>query len=78
MPGIEANEKANEMNKRLKRQLSLTCLPVSITEQVCIRRLKSLKSSISVTSGGMDVGLMFIDLDNFKHYNDTYVMMWEI
>ena len=20
----------------------------------------------------MDVGLMFIDLDNFKHYNDTY------
>ena len=36
------------------------------------QEIEKLEKRISVTSGGMDVGLMFIDLDNFKHYNDTY------
>ena len=39
---------------------------------VMYEEIEKLEKRISVTSGGMDVGLMFIDLDNFKHYNDTY------
>lgn len=69
---IEANEKANEMNKKLK-QAAITDMLTGIYNRAGMyQEIEKLEKRISVTSGGMDVGLMFIDLDNFKHYNDTY------
>ena len=69
---IEANEKANEMNKRLKQAAVTDMLTGIYNRAGMYQEIEKLEKRISVTSGGMDVGLMFIDLDNFKHYNDTY------
>ena len=69
---IEANEKANEMNKRLKQAAVSDMLTGIYNRAGMYQEIEKLEKRISVTSGGMDVGLMFIDLDNFKHYNDTY------
>ena len=69
---IEANEKTNEMNKRLKQAAVTDMLTGIYNRAGMYQEIEKLEKRISVTSGGMDVGLMFIDLDNFKHYNDTY------
>lgn len=69
---IEANEKANEMNRRLKQAAVTDMLTGIYNRAGMYQEIEKLEKRISVTSGGMDVGLMFIDLDNFKHYNDTY------
>ena len=69
---IEANEKANEMNKRLKQAAVTDMLTGIYNRAGMYQEIEKLEKRISVTSGGMDGGLMFIDLDNFKHYNDTY------
>ena len=68
---IEANEKANEMNKRLKQAAVTDMLTGIYNRAGMYQEIEKLEKRISVTSGGMDVGLMFIDLDNFKHYNET-------
>lgn len=69
---IEANEKANEMNKKLQQAAVTDMLTGIYNRAGMYQEIEKLEKRISVTSGGMDVGLMFIDLDNFKHYNDTY------
>ena len=69
---IEANEKANEMNRRLQQAAVTDMLTGIYNRAGMYQEIEKLEKRISVTSGGMDVGLMFIDLDNFKHYNDTY------
>ena len=69
---IEANEKANEMNRRLKQAAVTDMLTGIYNRAGMYQEIEKLEKRISVTSGGMDVGLMFIDLDNFKHYNDTF------
>ncbi len=76
---IEANEKANEMNKRLKQAAVTDMLTGIYNRAGMYREIEKLEKRISVTSGGMDVGLMFIDLDNPSSIiMIRMVMMWEI
>lgn len=69
---IEANQKAKQMNLKLQ-QAAITDMLTGIYNRAGMyQQIEKIERRISLSAGGSDIGLMFIDLDNFKHYNDTY------
>ena len=69
---MEAYEKASEMNKRLQAAAETDMLTGVYNRAGMYQQLAEIEEHLKDRSEGLDIGLMFIDLDNFKHYNDTY------
>jgi diguanylate cyclase (GGDEF)-like protein len=64
---MESNRKVHEMNK----QLQLAAVTDMLTG-IYNRAGMYEQIHLFARNGARGTGLMFIDLDNFKHYNDTY------
>lgn len=69
---IEAYEKAYEMNRKLQAAAVTDILTGIYNRAGMYQQLGKIEEQLKGKSAGRDIGLMFIDLDNFKHYNDTY------
>lgn len=69
---IEAYEKAHEMNCKLQAAAVTDMLTGIYNRAGMYQQLGRMEEQLKGTATGRDIGLMFIDLDNFKHYNDTY------
>lgn len=69
---IEAYEKAYDMNRKLQAAAVTDMLTGIYNRAGMYEQLARMEEQIKARSAGRDIGLMFIDLDNFKHYNDTY------
>ena len=69
---IEAYEKAYEMNRKLQAAAVTDMLTGIYNRAGMYQQLGRMEEQLKGTATGRDIGLMFIDLDNFKHYNDTY------
>ncbi|WP_455720885.1 diguanylate cyclase [Agathobacter sp.] len=69
---IEAKQKAKQMNLKLQ-QAAITDMLTGIYNRAGMyQEIEKIEKRIAMSAAGTDIGLMFIDLDNFKHYNDTY------
>lgn len=69
---LEAYEKASEMNKRLQAAAETDMLTGVYNRAGMYEQIAQIEEHLKDSPQGFDVGLMFIDLDNFKHYNDTF------
>ncbi len=69
---MEAYEKASEMNKRLQAAAETDMLTGVYNREGMYEQIAQIEEHLKDSPKGFNVGLMFIDLDNFKHYNDTY------
>lgn len=67
---IEAYEKICEMNQKLSQAATTDTLTGLLNRTGLYRELDSLMERLRKTHGCL--ALMFIDLDNFKYYNDTF------
>ena len=66
---VEYYEKISQMNKRLQEAATTDVLTGITNRMGMYERLRSKLQEEKVIDG---LGVMFIDLDNFKPYNDTY------
>lgn len=69
---IEANEKIYEMNSKLAENSVRDMLTGVYNRAGLYREAAKIDKIIREKKGSHGVGLMFLDLDNFKPYNDTY------
>ena len=69
---MEAYEKVYEMNRRLQAAAETDMLTGVYNRAGMYRQIAQMEEHLKDSPRGFDMGLMFIDLDNFKHYNDTY------
>lgn len=69
---IEAYEKIYEMNQKLSRAASTDMLTGLYNRTGLYNQLECLMEKMNRQKRQSPIGLMFIDLDNFKYYNDTY------
>ena len=69
---MEANIKIFEMNRKLKVAAVTDMLTGIYNRAGMYDRIHKMIEQIESTGKSKEVSLMFIDLDNFKHYNDTY------
>ena len=69
---IEAYEKIYEMNQKLSRAASTDMLTGLYNRTGLYNELETIMRKIKQQKKQSPMGLMFIDLDNFKYYNDTY------
>ena len=69
---LDAYEKIYEMNTKLYLSAVTDQLTGIYNREGFYRKIKMLLSEIERGRREPKLGLMFIDLDNFKHYNDTY------
>ncbi len=66
---LESYDKIFQMNKRLQEAATTDAL-TGVTNRMGM--YERLEDKLAVDKIVVDVGVMFIDLDNFKPYNDTY------
>lgn len=69
---LEANKKIREMNSKLQAAAVTDALTGIYNRAGMYEALRNLEFEIQQNGCPREAGLMFIDLDNFKHYNDTY------
>lgn len=69
---IDAYDKIYEMNTRLYLSAVTDQLTGIYNREGFYRKLNSLLEEFAQGERNARLGLMFIDLDNFKHYNDTF------
>lgn len=69
---IEAYDKIYEMNTKLYLSAVTDQLTGIYNREGFYRKLNSLMGEFRRGEKKPQLGLMFIDLDNFKHYNDTF------
>lgn len=69
---IDAYDKIYEMNTKLYLSAVTDQLTGIYNREGFYRKLNSLLEEFSKGERDAQLGLMFIDLDNFKHYNDTF------
>lgn len=69
---MEANIKVFEMNRRLKVAAVTDMLTGIYNRAGMYERIHQMVDQIQSTGKPKAVSVMFIDLDNFKPYNDTY------
>lgn len=69
---MEAYEKIYEMNQKLAQAATTDTLTGIYNRTGFYREIRMLTEKISRTGNNIAIAVMFIDLDNFKHYNDTY------
>ena len=69
---MEAYEKASEMNRRLQAAAETDMLTGVYNRAGMYEQIAQIEEHLADGPNGFHIGLMFIDLDNFKHYNDTY------
>lgn len=69
---LEFYEKIYDMNKRLKETATTDTLTGITNRTGMYERIKQFWSGYEHSKLKQGVGVMFIDLDNFKPYNDTY------
>lgn len=69
---LDAYDKIYEMNTKLYLSAVTDQLTGIYNREGFYRKLNSLLEEFSRGERKADLGLMFIDLDNFKHYNDTF------
>ena len=69
---IDAYDKIYEMNTRLYLSAVTDQLTGIYNREGFYRKLNSLLGEFTRGEKKPELGLMFIDLDNFKHYNDTF------
>lgn len=69
---IDAYDKIYEMNTKLYLSAVTDQLTGNYNREGFYRKLNSLLGEFTRGEKKPELGLMFIDLDNFKHYNDTF------
>ena len=69
---LDAYDKIYEMNNKLYLSAVTDQLTGIYNREGSYRRIKDLMDEFLGGKRKPELGLMFIDLDNFKHYNDTY------
>ena len=69
---MEANEKIYLMNRKLQEAAVTDMLTGIYNRAGMYAEIKHMAEKYGVSSVPHHVGLMFIDLDNFKFYNDTF------
>lgn len=69
---IEAYEKIYEINQKLSHVASTDMLTGLYNRTGFYNALEDLMEKMKWHKKQCSIGLMFIDLDNFKYYNDTY------
>lgn len=69
---MEANQKVYEMNRKLQVAAVTDMLTGIYNRTGMYEEIHQMAERISASGKPQRVGIMFIDLDNFKHYNDTY------
>ena len=69
---LEYYEQISEMNRRLKETATTDTLTGITNRTGMYERIKQLWTGYEQGQTQNGVGVMFIDLDNFKPYNDTY------
>ena len=69
---MEANLKVYEMNRKLQEAAVTDMLTGIYNRAGMYEKIHEMTEEIHITGKPQRVGLMFIDLDNFKPYNDTY------
>ncbi|MGN0143053.1 MAG: tetratricopeptide repeat-containing diguanylate cyclase [Roseburia sp.] len=69
---LDAYDKIYEMNNKLYLSAVTDQLTGIYNREGFYRKLTALMEEIENGSREAKLGLMFIDLDNFKHYNDTF------
>jgi diguanylate cyclase (GGDEF)-like protein len=69
---MDANAKIYEMNQRLQEAASTDMLTGICNRAGMYKQIHRMSGELERSGGVRSIGLMFIDLDNFKHYNDTY------
>ncbi|MCM1282971.1 MAG: diguanylate cyclase [Muribaculaceae bacterium] len=69
---MEANEKIREMNSKLQAAAVTDVLTSIYNRAGMYERIRHMAEDLAKTGQSRAMGLMFVDLDNFKHYNDTY------
>lgn len=69
---IDAYDKIYEMNTKLYLSAVTDQLTGIYNREGFYRKLNSLLGEFEQGRKKPELGLMFIDLDNFKHYNDTF------
>lgn len=69
---MESNQKVLEVNRKLQTAASTDMLTGIYNRTGMYEEIHRMAERISASGRPQGMGLMFIDLDNFKHYNDTY------
>lgn len=69
---LEAYDRIYEMNTKLYLSAVTDQLTGIYNREGFYRKLDSLLEEFSRGERTPELGLMFVDLDNFKHYNDTF------
>ena len=69
---VESYAQIFDMNQRLKEAATTDTLTGVYNRAGMYARLKSMQEDYRVAENKKGVGVMFIDLDNFKPYNDAY------
>lgn len=69
---LDAYDKIYEMNTKLYLSAVTDHLTGIYNREGFFQKINTLQEEISRGERKADLGLMFIDLDNFKHYNDTF------
>ena len=69
---LDAYDKIYEMNTKLYMSAVTDQLTGCYNREGFYRKLDALLKEIAGEKRKPKLGVMFIDLDNFKHYNDTY------
>mgnify|MGYP000823869098 FL=1 len=69
---MEANDKIYMMNRKLQEAAVTDMLTGIYNRAGMYEEIRQMIECYRVSEKTHHVGLMFIDLDNFKHYNDTF------
>ena len=69
---MEANQRVHEVNRKLQMAASTDMLTGIYNRTGMYEEIRRKVEQIRESGKPQGMGLMFIDLDNFKHYNDTY------
>jgi diguanylate cyclase (GGDEF)-like protein len=69
---MEADAKVREMNSKLQQAAVTDMLTGIYNRAGMYEEIHKMGERIRISGKSQRVGLMFIDLDNFKHYNDSY------
>lgn len=69
---MEANDKIYMMNRKLQEAAVTDLLTGIYNRAGMYEEIQKMIECYSMSKKAHHVGLMFIDLDNFKHYNDTF------